>query len=77
MSKLQNTSKENDDSSSHDEISEKLSVEDQKRVAKYLRSPIHSVDRKPFRPYLMMLALIVVVVLLGLLSRLITHIVLG
>ena len=50
----------------------KLGEEDLKRVEKYLSSPIHSVERKPFRPYMMMLALMAVVGGLSLLSVLIS-----
>ena len=49
----------------------KLSPEDLARVQQYLSSPIHSVERKPFRPWMMMLALVSVVVILGVLSQLI------
>ncbi len=53
-----------------------LSPEDLARVERYLSSPIHSVERKPFRPYLMMLLLVSVVVSLSLLSLLISWLVL-
>jgi len=32
----------------------KLSPEDLARVQQYLSSPIHSVERKPFKPWMMM-----------------------
>lgn len=54
----------------------KLSPEDLARVQQYLSSPIHSVERKPFKPWMMMLALISVVVILGLLSQMIAWFVL-
>ena len=54
----------------------KLGAEDMKRVEKYLSSPIHSVERKPFRPYMMMLVLMGVVGGLSLLSVLISVLVL-
>ena len=54
----------------------KLSPEDLARVQKYLSSPIHSVERKPFKPWMMMLALVSVVVILGLLSQMIAWFVL-
>lgn len=50
-----------------------LSSEDLKRVEQYLSSPIHTVKRKPFRPFLMMLGLVGVVVGLSLLSLLISR----
>lgn len=55
---------------------DKLSREDLDRVAHYLRSPIHQVERKPFRPWLMMLSLVAVVILLSLLSLFISWLVL-
>jgi uncharacterized protein YbaP (TraB family) len=54
----------------------KLSPEDLARVQQYLSSPIHSVERKPFKPWMMMMALIGVVVVLGLLSQMIAWFVL-
>ncbi len=54
----------------------KLSPEDLARVQKYLSSPIHSVERKPFKSWWMMLALVGVVVVLGFLSQLIAWLVL-
>lgn len=54
----------------------KLSPEDLARVQQYLSSPIHSVERKPFKPWMMMMALISVVVILGLLSQMIAWFVL-
>lgn len=53
-----------------------LSDEDLARVEKYLSSPIHQVERKPFRPWLMMFGLVAVVVSLSLLSLLIGNLVL-
>ena len=54
----------------------KLSPEDLARVQKYLSSPIHAVERKPFKSWWMMLALVGVVVVLGFLSQLIAWLVL-
>ena len=54
----------------------KLSAEDQARVEKYLQSPVHSVERKPFKPWLMMASLVAVIVSLSLLSLLISSFVL-
>ncbi|MBT8140100.1 MAG: DUF3094 domain-containing protein [Gammaproteobacteria bacterium] len=58
------------------EAGEKLSAEDLERVARYLRSPVHQVERKPFRPWLMMLLLLATVGALSLLSLLISWLVL-
>lgn len=55
---------------------EKLSKEDLDRVNQYLSSPIHSIERKPFRPFVMMLSLVGVVTSLSLLSLLIAWLVL-
>ena len=54
-----------------------LSDEDLARVEQYLASPIHQVERKPFRPWFMMLALVGVVTGLSLVSLLISWLVLG
>lgn len=43
----------------------KLSAEDLARVEEYLSSPVHRVERKPFRPWLLLFWLWVVVSLLG------------
>ena len=45
-----------------------LSEEDQARVDAYLKSGYNSVERKPFRPWLMMGMLLTVVTVLTLLS---------
>lgn len=55
----------------------KLTSEDLGRVEKYLASPVHQVERKPFRPWMMMGSLVAIVVLLGGFSRLISWFVLG
>ncbi|MEM6544247.1 MAG: DUF3094 family protein [Pseudomonadota bacterium] len=47
--------------------------EDQQRVDEFLKRGVNSVDRKPFRPILLMLLLIVVVTTLSLLSQLIAN----
>lgn len=48
----------------------RLNPEDQERVEQYLRAPQHQVKRKPFRPLLLLVLVVAVVVGLGLLSRL-------
>jgi hypothetical protein len=57
--------------------SPQLSEQDLKRVERYLSSPIHQVDRKPFRPWLMMLGLVGVMFILSSISWVISKIVLG
>ena len=58
-----------------DKNKEQLSSEDLERVNKYLSSPVHQVERKPFRPWLMMLLLVLTVLLLSGLSLLISWLV--
>ena len=48
-----------------------LRPDDQQRVDEFLKRGVNSVERKPFRPLLLMVMLIVVVTGLSLLSRLI------
>ncbi len=54
----------------------RLNPEDQKRVDEYLSAPQHQVERRPFRPWLLLLLVLVVVLGLGLLSRLLSQLVL-
>jgi hypothetical protein len=51
-------------------MSSRLTSDDQQRVDEYLNLPQHQVERKPFRPWLLLLLVIGVVLGLGLLSRL-------
>lgn len=48
----------------------KLSEEDMARVAQYLNSPLHRRERKPFRPWLLLIFLMALVTGLSLLSLL-------
>ncbi|GAD64147.1 MULTISPECIES: DUF3094 domain-containing protein [Pseudomonadaceae] len=57
-------------------MSSRLSPEDQQRVEQYLSAPQHQVQRKPFRPWLLLLLVIAVTIGLGLLSRLLAGLVL-
>lgn len=54
----------------------RLNPEDQKLVDQYLNAPQHQVERRPFRPWLLLVLVLVVVVGLGLLSRFLSHLVL-
>jgi hypothetical protein len=54
-------------------MTSRLNPEDQKRVEEYLRSPQHQVERRPFRPWLLLVVVLVVVIGLGLLSRLLSY----
>ncbi len=56
-------------------MSSRLNPEDQRRVEHYLSSPQHRTPRRPFRPWLLMLGLLAVVIALGLLSRLLSSLV--
>lgn len=47
----------------------RLSAEDQQRVNEYLSAPQHQVERKPFRPGLLLLLTLTVILVLGGLSR--------
>jgi hypothetical protein len=51
-------------------MSSRLNPDDQQRVEQYLQAPQHRVERRPFRPWLLLVLVIAVVVGLGLLSRL-------
>ena len=50
-----------------------LSEEDTARVQEYLSSPIHCVERKPFRPFMMAVLLIVVLTGISVISVLIAR----
>ena len=54
----------------------RLNPEDQQRVDEYLHAPQHQVERQPFRPWILLLVVLAVVVGLGLLSRLLSRLVL-
>jgi len=54
----------------------RLNPEDQQRVDEYLRAPQHRVERQPFRPWLLLLVVLGVVIGLGLLSRFLSRLVL-
>lgn len=60
-----------------DKSPSQLYPEDMERVQKYLSSPIHSVERKPFRPWILIAGVWVLIVALGLLSLAISRFVLG
>ncbi len=58
-------------------MSSRLHPEDQQRVDEYLRTPVPSVDRKPFKVWWLLIAIIAVVTGLGLIARLLTALVLA
>lgn len=49
-----------------------LSEEDKQRVAEYLNSPIHQVERKPFRPLYFVMLTVGSVVILSALAKTVT-----
>jgi len=57
-------------------MSSRLNPEDQHRVDAYLQLPQHTVERRPFRPWMLLMLTVAVTVGLGLLSRLISYLVL-
>jgi hypothetical protein len=54
-------------------MTSRLNPDDQKRVEEYLQAPQHQVERRPFRPWLLLGVVLVVVIGLGLLSRLLSY----
>ncbi|WP_137887295.1 DUF3094 family protein [Pseudomonas sp. 2FE] len=57
-------------------MSSRLSPDDQQRVEQYLSAPQHQVERRPFRPWFLLIIVLAVVIGLGLLSRLLSRLVL-
>lgn len=57
-------------------MTSRLNPEDQRRVDEYLSTPQHQVERRPFRPLLLLLLVVAVTIGLGLLSRLLSGLVL-
>ncbi|WP_250461528.1 DUF3094 family protein [Microbulbifer litoralis] len=56
-----------------DTPAKKLSDEDQARVESYLHSGVNDVERKPFRPWLLLAVIVGVLTLLSLVSVLIAR----
>ncbi|GFM83786.1 DUF3094 domain-containing protein [Pseudomonas cichorii] len=54
-------------------MSSRLNPDDQRRVQHYLNAPQHQVERRPFRPWLLLVLVLAVVIGLGLLSRLLSY----
>lgn len=54
-------------------MSSRLNPDDQQHVEEYLHLPQHLVERKPFRPWLLLTVVLLVVIGLGLLSRLLSY----
>lgn len=57
-------------------MSSRLNPDDQKRVEHYLSAPQHQIERQPFKVWRLLMVIVVVVIGLGLLSRLLSRLVL-
>jgi len=57
-------------------MSSRLNPDDQKRVEQYLSAPQHQVERQPFKLWRLLLVIFIAVIGLGLLSRLLSRLVL-
>jgi hypothetical protein len=57
-------------------MSSRLNPDDQERVEQYLSAPQHQVERQPFKLGRLLLVIFVAVIGLGLLSRLLSRLVL-
>ncbi|MBP3063380.1 DUF3094 family protein [Pseudomonas sp. NY15364] len=57
-------------------MTSRLSPEDQQKVDQYLSAPQHQVERQPFRVWHLLALVMVVTIGLGLLSRLLSRLVL-
>jgi CHASE3 domain sensor protein len=56
-------------------MSSRLNEQDQDRVKQYLSAPQHQVERQAFKPWRLLLVIVTVVIGLGILSRLLSHLV--
>ncbi len=54
-------------------MSSRLTPQDQKHVDEYLQLSQHQVERRPFRPWMLLVVVLVAVIGLGLLSRLLSY----
>lgn len=54
-------------------MSSRLNPDDQQRVEEYLKLPQHQVERRPFRPWLLLGVVLIVVISMGFLSRLLSY----
>lgn len=57
-------------------MTSRLSPDDQQKVDQYLSAPHHQVERQPFRVWRLLAVILCVVIGLGLLSRLLSRLVL-
>ncbi|VVN90014.1 DUF3094 family protein [Pseudomonas fluorescens] len=54
-------------------MTSRLNPDDQKHVEEYLQLPQNRVERRPFRPWLLLVVVLAVTIGLGLLSRLLSY----
>ena len=54
-------------------MSSRLNPDDQKHVEEYLLLPQNQVERRPFRPWLLLAIVVIAVIGMGLLSRLLSY----
>ena len=54
-------------------MSSRLNPDDLKHVEEYLQLPQHQVERRPFRPWMLLSVVLIVVIGLGFLSRLLSY----
>ena len=54
-------------------MSSRLNPDDQKHVEEYLLLPQNQVERRPFRPWLLLGVVVIAVIGMGLLSRLLSY----
>lgn len=57
-------------------MSSRLNPDDQKRVEQYLSAQQHQVERQPFKVWRLLLVIVIIVIGLGVLSRLLSRLVL-
>ena len=57
-------------------MSSRLYPDDLKHVEEYLQLPQNQVERRPFRPWLLLGVVVIAVIAMGLLSRLLSYLVL-
>ncbi|WP_297839146.1 DUF3094 domain-containing protein [Pseudomonas sp.] len=54
-------------------MTSRLNPDDQQRVEEYLQTSQNQVERRPFRPWLLLIVVVAVTVGLGLLSRFLSY----
>ncbi|QQZ41316.1 DUF3094 domain-containing protein [Pseudomonas sp. SK3(2021)] len=54
-------------------MTSRLNPDDQRRVEEYLQLAQHRVERRPFRPWMLLVIVVTITIGLGLLSRLISY----